>query len=641
MTPITQGIFKTFQSILIELAEKPLTVSAPTLVLADDTVFDRCGTSTFTNLYNLQFSSNSRFTNCDFLNNSATPFLFTENIKLTNIRGITFDNCTFATTPGLSNVSGPIAINAHNTRFGVHNGSDFTNYRRAIVASADNGVDRSFRVTNSNFNNNFMSIENWNVDGCSIRDNIIEGIGSSIWPPNRPSVGITLRTCTRYEVTGSSLTGTSNTGNNIGIWAYDTGSDGNILRRNNFTNMRTSDYATLNNKGQDVDEGLQYWCNTNTNCWNDFFVIAGGICQEQGLGNATNNKFSQINTTNGDYLNSGGSPINYYHLNAPLEIPLYYSNISPIAKQDTVLCSGSTGEEDEEGDGGLSSQGEQVFITKFNNAKAEYDIKRTQYDALQSGSPAALALIPDLAKQRSIMHRSADRLLRSEFNDPENLDWTKIRTWLHNKDSKESEYAIVESWMLEGNTATAEQVFDAIPSTYSLTGDALAQHNDYEDWLDLRISFKSQQKGIYELGAADVLLVQNIADNSTGRAAAQTQGLLNHQYGYNYWISPEGLGSLPMIGLPSNGSEHFEEGLVAFPNPAKDEVNFKYKLLEGVEETQLNIHDVDGRLVASIVLKGNTGTVSWETKGLASGIYYCNARNIVGQPTPKKLVLIK
>ncbi len=624
----------------IELAEKPLTVSAPTLVLADNTVFDRCGTSTFTNLYNLQFSSLSRFTNCDFLNNSATPFLFTENFKLTNIRGITFDNCTFATTPGLSNVSGPIAINAHNARFGVHNGSDFTNYRRAIVASADNGVDRSFRVTNSYFNNNFMSIENWNVDGCSIRDNIIEGIGSSIWPPNRPSVGITLRNCTRYEVTGNSLTGTSNTGNNIGIWAYDTGSDGNNLRRNNFTNMKTADYATLNNKGEQPFQGLQYWCNTNTNCWNDFFVIAGGICQEQGLGKATGNEFSKVNTANGDFLNQGGSPINYYHLDLPNQTPQYYSNISPSLVLEFNDCTGSGGGE-EESDGELSSQDEQVLITKFNNAKSEYQTKRVQYDALQSGSPAALVLIPDLAKQRSIMHRSADRILRSEFYDPENLDWTKIRTWLHNKDSKESEYAIVESWMLEGNTATAEQVFDAIPSTFNLTGDALAQHNDYEDWLNLRISFKSQQKGIYELGAADVLLVQNIADNSTGRAAAQTQGLLNHQYDYNYQISPVGLGSLPLLGPNGNGTMANAENLIAFPNPGKEEVNFRYKLREGIEESLLSIHNLEGHLVASIALQGSFGTVRWETKSLPSGIYYYKADNIEGFVAPQKLVLIK
>jgi Secretion system C-terminal sorting domain len=252
-----------------------------------------------------------------------------------------------------------------------------------------------------------------------------------------------------------------------------------------------------------------------------------------------------------------------------------------------------------------------------------------------------LLFIPCLAKQRSIMHRSADRILRSELSDPENLDWTKIRTWLHNKYSKESEYAIVESWMLEGNTSTAEQVFDAIPSTFNLTGDGLVQHDTYEDWLDLRISFKSQQKDIYNLGSSDVLLIQNIADNSIGRAAAQTQGLLNHQYGYNYMISNGGFGGQPIFGPNGNNSIAHPENLVAFPNPANEEVNFRYRLREGVEESLLTIHDLEGHLVASIALQGSSGTVLWETKGLSSGIYYYKADEIEGIGAPQKLVLIK
>ncbi len=636
-----QGMVRLYSGSTIQLAEKPLNVWAPAIVLATGTVFDHCGTSTFTNTYNTTFASYNHFTDCEFLNTTATPFQFWGNVKLTNIRGLVFNNCTFTTAPGMgASLAAPFAIDAYNARFGVSSGSEFTNYRRAIIAGADNGVDRSFTVKNSTFTNNYNSIENWNVDGCTIRGNSITGIGSSIWPPNRPSTGIVLRNCTRYEVTDNNLTGASNTGNNIGIWAYDTGSDGNILRRNTFTNMKTSNAAQLNNRGQDADEGLQYWCNTNINCTNDF-VVSGSICQEQGLENGAKNKFSQVNTTNGDYLNSGGSLINYYYIDALLEVPQYTSNITSIEKSLSVDCTGSTGEEDEEGDGKLTNQGEQTFITKFNDAKTEYQTKRAQYDALLSGSPAALALIPDLAKQRSIMHRSADRILRSEFSDPENLDWTKIRTWLHNKDSKESEYAIVESWILEGNTGNAEQVFDAIPSTFNLTGDALAQHDSYEDWMDLRISFKTQQKDVYNLGASDVLLIQNIADNGTGFAAAQTQSLLNHQYGYNYMISFGGFGGQPIFGPSGNNSVAHPENLFAFPNPAKEDVNFRYRLREGVEESLLTIHDLEGRLVASIALQGSSGIVLWETKGLSSGVFYYKAEDIEGFAVPQKLVLIK
>lgn len=175
---------------------------------------------------------------------------------------------------------------------------------------------------------------------------------------------------------------------------------------------------------------------------------------------------------------------------------------------------------------------------------------------------------------------------------------------------------------------------------YNLTGDALALHDTYEDWLDLRISFLSQSKDIYNLAPAEVLLVQAIADNGTGIAAAQTQGLLNHLYGYHYEITPMGQGP-QLIMAPNGNSDDGEEGLFAFPNPAKEEVSFRYKLKKGVEESLLTIHDLNGRLIAGLKLQGSEGTHRWETKGLASGIYYYKAEHTVGMSIPKKLVLIK
>jgi Secretion system C-terminal sorting domain len=245
-----------------------------------------------------------------------------------------------------------------------------------------------------------------------------------------------------------------------------------------------------------------------------------------------------------------------------------------------------------------------------------------------------------LFSQRSIMHRSADRILRSELYDTETLDWTKIRTWLDNKDSKESEYAIVESWMLEGNAATAEQVFDAIPTSYNLTGDALTQHNDYGDWLDLQIGYITQHKDVYDLSPIEVLAIQDIADNAISIAAAQTQGLLNHAYGYNYYLKPvppsgQQLVGPPIVDVSSSSS------VLAFPNPAKESVQFNYNLPKGMEEAQVSVYDLNGSLVIQLGLLGASGTVAWDTNGQSAGIYYYIASMNGLDEAPRKLVLIK
>ena len=128
-----------------------------------------------------------------------------------------------------------------------------------------------------------------------------------------------------------------------------------------------------------------------------------------------------------------------------------------------------------------------------------------------------------------------------------------------------------------------------------------------------------------------------------GIAAAQTQGLLNHVYGYDYHIVPKTLeeGGQPIIAPPTNGNIANAQVLSAFPNPAKSEVSFRYKLNENIEEAQLTIYDINGQLVASLSMQGSAGLVQWDAKGQPSGVYYYKADKIGGFDVPKKLVLIR
>jgi Secretion system C-terminal sorting domain len=169
---------------------------------------------------------------------------------------------------------------------------------------------------------------------------------------------------------------------------------------------------------------------------------------------------------------------------------------------------------------------------------------------------------------------------------------------------------------------------------------ALSQHEASEDWLDMRISFKSQQKDVYNLVSSDVLLVQNIADNGTGIAAAQTQGLLNHAYGYDYFLKPvppsgQQLVSPPFANVAASSS------VLAYPNPAKNTVTFNWQFPKGIEEGTVQLSDIQGRQVLQMPVNGQYGNLEWDTEGLGAGIYFLSIRFLHGASNQEKLVIIK
>lgn len=245
-----------------------------------------------------------------------------------------------------------------------------------------------------------------------------------------------------------------------------------------------------------------------------------------------------------------------------------------------------------------------------------------------------------------ISDTSYDTQQSNELADTTEIDLAKIRTWLRNKESIASEYAIVESWMEEGDTTTALAVLDSVLIRFDPSVDDSLRHLIYKDWVELRIDFIEEDKDLYDLDSVDVELVEDIAEaDSVGLAAAQSRGLLNALYDYDYRLHPKqfSTGGLGIMAPPSNGNVAVSQALVteqitAFPNPAKDLVKFRYKVTDQ-EPAWLTIHDMNGRFVAKFALLTNETEVVWKTDGLASGVYYYKAT--VLDNVPQKLVLIK
>jgi hypothetical protein len=399
-----QGMVRLYENSVIENASNPLNIKGGGIVLADETVFSNCGESYFHPYSPKNFS---RFTDCQFTNDEEASFTFTSNASLIGVTGVLFNNCDFSISGISSGISGtdtPNGIFAHNSRFGVGDGSSFEGYYTAVQVHATGaGVDLGFNIQNTTFSTNYIGVDSWASNNAIIRNCTfadIGGYGHNVSVIGVKPVGVQLRDCTGFQVTDNSFSGSISHNKEIGILAYNTGPDANILRRNTFSALNVGDQAELKNTGTFPIDGLQYWCNTNSSNKFDFAVFDMGISQEQGIGLATKNTFSYVNSSDGDFKNQSSGAINYYYrssISITNETPENYFNITPIIKSIPVECTNIIIHTEE--DTVLTGGDEEYLDSIFTTTQADYLTLLSEYDTL-SGS-AAEALEPELAYKKT------------------------------------------------------------------------------------------------------------------------------------------------------------------------------------------------------------------------------------------------
>jgi hypothetical protein len=256
---------------------------------------------------------------------------------------------------------------------------------------------------------------------------------------------------------------------------------------------------------------------------------------------------------------------------------------------------------------------------------------------------ARTQLSDQIALQKATMHRAANQILLSELADTTGLNLPKIRTWLRHKNSLESEYAIADSYLSEGDTTAARQVRDSIAIKFELTSLQSSEHDAYTDWMESQISVLRRGGDLFLLDSVAVTEVEAIAENSTGIAAVQTQGLLNTAYGYDYRIDPKlpEMGGQGLILPPGNGNMPDERLISAYPNPAKEIVTFEYSLPNQISSGGLLLLDMNGILLDSWLLDGHHGKLILSLKELPIGVYLYRMRYPGNITLPGKLVITK
>ncbi|NPD85323.1 T9SS type A sorting domain-containing protein, partial [Lentimicrobium sp. L6] len=60
--------------------------------------------------------------------------------------------------------------------------------------------------------------------------------------------------------------------------------------------------------------------------------------------------------------------------------------------------------------------------------------------------------------------------------------------------------------------------------------------------------------------------------------------------------------------------------LEVYPNPATNQITFELPNIN--KQSQLQIKDIYGKVIATLIIKPNQSKLIWECSGIASGVYF-------------------
>lgn len=286
------------------------------------------------------------------------------------------------------------------------------------------------------------------------------------------------------------------------------------------------------------------------------------------------------------------------------------------------------------------------YLRNMDNPLPDYMIGLLQQIA--SGITARTAMESQMAYYGQEYQRAAGDVVRSIANDSV-IDMNALVAWLGNMDELESDREIVSLYMEEGNFVNALSLANMLPTLYNLSGDDLAEHNDYMAMLTLYKKLFIDGRSIMQLDMLERALVEHTADYSSGTPQAMAKAIMMEAYGYRYSDCPSGVNlEYPVKGLGQMGAVFSDEDMdkaMGFsvnvsPNPARTWVAIDYTLPIGASKAQIRIADIYGKSVATYSLHGTESQKVLDLRDFVPGVYIytvcCGKLSHTG-----KLVIVK
>ena len=242
---------------------------------------------------------------------------------------------------------------------------------------------------------------------------------------------------------------------------------------------------------------------------------------------------------------------------------------------------------------------------------------------MAAGTTAKTALLSQMGEYKSLEISIAKEIIHSILIEDE-LDHEDLRTWLANLESYNGDRQIISSFIAQSDISSAQALMDMLPELYELNGDALSEHNEWADLMNMQLNWQAEGRNPTDLTEAELATLYNLADNGGTKAKYQARGILEHFYGENYidcCTPPDGNKSTVADFSKNDLAKAMGLSMEANPNPAKEYTEFSYTLPFGVEYAILNIFEVSGKLIEQMQLNSPINKLAYNTLRLPAGSY--------------------
>jgi hypothetical protein len=351
------------------------------------------------------------------------------------------------------------------------------------------------------------------------------------------------------------------------------------------------------------------------------------------------NTFSHINALESDFSYRAAAGIRYYFPNGVIpEMPLTFTlppkivlqNNTPANNCESILCDRPPCRSEAQ----LATEKQAIAP-----AKTAYNNLRSQYIANPTGASAQTQMASMTALQDVIQGNTFDILTDILAN--ENGTLSDYRYWLGNMDAYETDLELIRSYTGTAESSAAVTKLNTITTKYQLTGDLLAEFNQYQSLLSIVRQHYQTGGDKYSFPATTLITFQWYAENSSH---ARVRGLAKQIlaiYGINY--PPESSSGFGVEERLSEKSMLSVKGIQLVPNPANQIVTVKVdKNMENINVdavvtvvSTMGVKVIEGRFNAS------SEYFDIDISGLKAGVYYVWIRLGSGESFVRPLSVIR
>jgi len=212
----------------------------------------------------------------------------------------------------------------------------------------------------------------------------------------------------------------------------------------------------------------------------------------------------------------------------------------------------------------------------------------------------------------------------SQRNENQEINHQELRSWLASYQSVNGDYQIVDDFFETQNYNDGLSLLATIPTTYQLNKKELEEYNQLTSYFSAIASIFNSGRTLKQIDSNELLIIQEIADNGEGMAKVRACNLLGLINGTEcvYDLQLPAASSASFKNEAPKGLENVLLPTIhLFPNPAKDYIQFSYKLPISEKTARLVISDINGHQIYETELTSNYGQLAIDTRSWATGTY--------------------